>query len=98
MTLQEVKKLLTLTVANFPSLQEKDLRSTALLWQKMLGDIPYDVAEKALIMVLTKAKYFPTVAEIREAAAELQFGRPMAADEAWGLVLDAIRHYLSVSY
>jgi hypothetical protein len=91
--LKEALRLVAWATANFPQLQERDMRPTAELWAKMLGDIPYQLAEKALMKVLATARYFPTVAEIREAAAELQHGRPMTADEAWGLVAEAVRRY-----
>lgn len=69
------------------------MRPTAELWARVLADVPYDVAEKAMIKVLATVKYFPTVAEIREAVADLTTGRPMTAHEAWGMVTSAVKKY-----
>lgn len=65
---KEALNLLGLALANFPGMQEKDMRPTAGLWSKMLSDVPYAIGEQALLYVLTTAKFFPTIAEIREAA------------------------------
>ena len=93
MTKQEIGALLALATANFPSMQEKDMRPTANLWSEMLSDIPFDIAKAALIKVLATARFWPTVAEIREAAAEIinpQLPSPM---DAWGEVVRAVKIY-----
>jgi len=91
LTKQEIKKLLSWVLANFPSMQEKDMQPTAALWLRMLSDIPYNVAEKAVIRILATAKYFPTVAEIREAANELTAPKLPTPGEAWAEVLKQMR-------
>lgn len=93
MTPDEIKKLLQWVSANFPNMQEKDLRPTAALWEKLLGDIPYETAEKAVVMVLSTSKYFPTVAEIRTAALKISSPQRLTAAEAWGEVMRAMRRY-----
>lgn len=93
MTLKESLRLVAWATANFPQLQERDMRPTAELWAKMLEDVPYEIAEKALVKVLATAKYFPTVAELREAVAELRNGQQITALEAWGLVIEAVKKY-----
>lgn len=93
MTRDEVKKLLAWAVANFPSMQERDLRPTAELWHKILGDLPYEIAEAALIKVLATAKYFPTVAEIREAAATIALPSLLSPADAWNVLMAAISKY-----
>ena len=89
----EVKKLLQWATANFPGMQERDMRPTAALWEKILGDLSYDVAETALIKVLATAKFFPTVAEIREAAVAVNAPQGLTAAEAWGIVIKSIKDY-----
>lgn len=93
MTQQEATKLVAYALANFPNMQEKDMRPTAKLWAQMLSDIPYPVAEKALVKVLATAKFFPTVAEIREAVAQLTQPSIPTAIDAWGEVTRAMRLY-----
>ena len=72
MNSMEVARLVALAVANYPSMQDKEMRPTAKLWQMMLSDVTYEVGEKALAKVLTVARFFPTIAEIREAIAEIE--------------------------
>lgn len=93
MDLKQCINLVGLALANFPNMQEKDMVPTAKLWEKLLTDIPFPVAEKALIKVLATAKFFPTVAEIREAAMQLTQPAIPTAMEAWGEVTRAMRLY-----
>ena len=93
MTKNEIKNLIAWAAANFPHLQEKDLRPTAALWAKMLADIPYATAEAALMKVLSTSKFFPTVAGIRAAAVDLSSPRLPSAAEAWGEVTRAISRH-----
>jgi len=93
MNKKEIINLLGIATANFPNMQERDMKPTAVLWEKALADIPYEVAEKALIKVLSTSKFFPTVSEIREAAVDLTRPRKMDAIEAWELIVQAVRKY-----
>lgn len=93
MNRKEVINLLGIATANFPSMQQRDMKPTAVLWEKSLSDIPYDVAEKAVLKVLSTSKFFPTIAEIREAAVQLTQPRRLDAIEAWELIVQAIRKY-----
>ncbi|SMB97824.1 Loader and inhibitor of phage G40P [Thermanaeromonas toyohensis ToBE] len=93
MTEQEAAYLVALAAANFPALQEKDLGPTVELWYRLLQDLPYQVVEKALLKVLSEVRYFPTVAEIRQAAAEIMQPETLSPGEAWALVLQAVKRY-----
>lgn len=90
---KQIINLLGIAAANFPNMQERDLRPTAILWEKALNDIDYPTAEKALIKVLSTSKFFPTVAEIREAANQITNPRLMDAMEAWYLIGQAIKKF-----
>lgn len=90
---KEVMNLLSIATGNFPRLQDKDMRPTAELWAKALSDMPYETAEKAVIKVLSTSKFFPTLSEIRHAAAELTQPQRMTAMEAWEWITQAIRKY-----
>ena len=93
MTSKEIAQLVFLASTNFPNMQQKDLEPTCHLWEKMFSDMPYDLAEAALIKVLSTAKFWPTVAEIREAAAQISQPRIMDASEAWGQVMEGLRRF-----
>lgn len=90
---KEALSLVGIALANFPALQEKDMRPTAALWAKMLADVPYEVGEKALIYVLTTAKYFPTVAEIREAVVKVSAPEMPTPLEAWAIARKIAEKY-----
>ena len=92
MSKEEVRKLLMLAISNFPNMQEKDMKPTAVLWEEILSDMPFEVAKAALIRVLSTSKFFPTVADIREAAVN-NAGRQSSWIEAWGEAQRAIRGY-----
>lgn len=93
MNKKEIINLLAIATANFPTLQEKDMKPTAILWEKSLSDVDYKTAEAAVLKVLSTSKFFPTLAEIREAIAQLTQPRQLDAMEAWGLIIEAIRKY-----
>lgn len=93
MTLEQATKLVMTAAAAFPYVQEKDLYPTARLWAELLSDIDYETALKALKIVLSRSKHFPSVAEIREAAVELGTGDMPTPMEAWDQVTSAIRRY-----
>jgi hypothetical protein len=93
MNRKEIINLLGIATANFPNLQTKDMQPTAVLWEKALKDIDYMTAEKALIKVLSTSRFFPTIADIREAASQITNPRVMDAIEAWGLIVRAIRMF-----
>jgi hypothetical protein len=82
---KEALNLVGLVLANFPNMQEKDMRPTAALWCKMLADVPYQTAEQALLYVLSTAKFFPTIAEIREAVVKITTPELPAPMEAWAI-------------
>lgn len=93
MNRKEIINLLALATANFPSYQERDMQPTAVLWEKALADIPYQVAEQALLKVLATSKFFPTIADIRDAIAAITQPRSLDWSEAWSLIVQAIRKY-----
>lgn len=93
MDLRDALKLVAVAASAFPGMQQKDLRATAELWAELLGDLDYRLAEAALARVLLTAKYFPTIAEIREAAMEIkqpEGGLP-SPESAWEEVLQQVR-------
>jgi hypothetical protein len=89
----EAKKLVGIAVAFFPAMQDKDMGPTVIGWEAMLKDVPYKLAEMALKKVLSTAKFFPTIAEIREAVAEITNPQMPSWTEAWGEVVQAVRQY-----
>lgn len=63
------------------------------LWFRELNDIPFNVAEAALRKWVSTNKWSPSIAEIRESAANIQNGDMLDWGEAWEQVCTAIRQY-----
>ena len=63
------------------------------LWYSQLKDIPQEVAELALNKWVATNKWSPSIAEIRETAAEIVNGEQADWGEGWEQVLKAIRMY-----
>lgn len=91
MTKQDAIKLVAAAVSCFPNLMERDMKPTAQVWFDMLNDLDYTLAQAALMKVLSTARFFPTVAEIREAAASLMPSDVPQAEIAWGEVVRAVQ-------
>ena len=95
MTKQEVVKLFVAISAMFPR-DEKFAKADQMMvdmWQKMLADIPYDAAEKAVMASVSTSPFPPSIAEIRDYATRLTTPKRLTADEAWGIAQDVIRTY-----
>jgi hypothetical protein len=63
------------------------------LWEKMLADVDYRVAELAIQKYMAESVYPPTIADIRQRVAEIQTPQLPSALEAWGEVKRMIRKY-----
>lgn len=63
------------------------------LWFRQLMDIPYPVAEATLNKWVATNKWSPSIAEIRELAAEIQNGKLPDWGEAWEETCKAISRY-----
>lgn len=63
------------------------------LWFRELQDIPFPVAETALRKWVSTEKWSPSIAEMREMCAEIQFGTIPTWGEAWEQVMKAVRKY-----
>lgn len=63
------------------------------LWYAQLRDIPNDVAELALHKWVATNKWPPTIAEIRETAANITHGDSLTWGEAWEKLKAAVRRY-----
>lgn len=93
MTRAEVIKLLGAAAIAYPRTDRDDTTKamTVELWLRMLGDLPYAVAEAALMRHISLSQWPPTIADLRSGAAALEPGAPLDGETAWGEVLKAMR-------
>jgi Loader and inhibitor of phage G40P len=90
MTPNEVGKLVAYLKAAYPRATiEPDTLEVYRIW---LSDLPYEPARAAVVTIIATERFFPTVAEIREAAAQLVTGVPVA-EAAWAEVMAAVREH-----
>lgn len=98
MTLNEAKRMLATVAAAFPNYQDKNLAMTARIWQVALSDLNLCEVNLAITKLLMTQRFFPTVAEIREAAENLS---PMAhptPEEAWAEVNEHLTRSRTAPY
>src|SRR5690349_9625631 len=65
--------------------------ATVEVYETMLSDLDFEACKAAVTRVIATSKWFPTVAEIRHAAASERLGAVRAGGEAYGDVVSAIR-------
>ena len=85
MTKSEIVSLVALASAAYPSAQDKDPDPIVKAWMLMLSDISYPIAKAAVVRVCRSSRFFPSIAEIVDAAREIDprcEHLPTAA-EAW---------------
>ena len=87
LTPQEVKMLALVVLASssYPSMQSKDPQPIVSAWSLMLADIPLEILQAAVLKVCRESEFFPSVAQIVAAAAELdpRNEKLPSAAEAW---------------
>ena len=89
----ETLKLLTLARKTFPS--SKVDAEALTLYVAALDDLTYPQIKAGVVKLLNTAKFFPTIAEVREAAGQMvahvrHEGKPDAG-EAWGEVIKFLK-------
>lgn len=60
------------------------------VWYALLKDMPYEVVSAAIQKHMMTSRFAPTIAEIREAAADIASPAEMSEMEAWSMVYRAI--------
>lgn len=93
MTKSETVKLFTCIAALFPR-DDKFAKADPMMrdmWAKMLADIPYEHAEKAIEASVSISPFPPSISEIRDYATRLTTNRRRPADEAWGIAARCCR-------
>lgn len=91
MTKIETAKLLAVLAAAFPRFEVDDLK--VQVWHEMLGDLDYSLASLAIKKLILESTFPPSIAEVRNAAVEIQTPEQTTGAQAWGEVIKAIRIY-----
>ncbi len=90
MTKAETIEVVALLAAAFPD--QKWNEATCRAYEKFIEDLDFGLARDAVRRLASTAKFRPSIAEFREAAAVLRVGERRTGADAWGDVVKAIRH------
>lgn len=86
-TKMEIRESLLLLTTSFPEWgkgqAEDSYKATLRVYEQMLADIDGPVLKQAVLSLIASAKFFPKIAEIREAAVALMEPVYPSALEAW---------------
>ena len=97
MTVQETAVLMGILEEAYPRFYaDKDddaAERTVRFWAGFLSDTPLEIATLALQRLIVTCKFPPTVAEMRESIAAVQYAPMPDAGEAWAEVNRAISQY-----
>lgn len=87
----EAAKLLAVVAASYPNFEPDEVKLG--VWTEMLGDLDYPTANMAVRRHIATSRFAPTVAEIREQAMIAGGHEEVTATEAWGELMQAVRHH-----
>ncbi len=96
MTRKDMAQILAVLGVSYPrqAIRADVLKLTTTVWLDLLGDIPLDQIKLAVHHHCTNSQWFPSVAEIRQAAFDLGESESdrLTAGDAWAEVQDQMRH------
>lgn len=95
-TTDEILTIFHMLQANYhyalKDMTAKQISDLQVLWCELLSDLGGELLRAATLQHVAISKWFPTVAELREAAADIvNPDHQMTAMEAWGEVVSQIR-------
>jgi len=97
LTTKETSILLGILRVAYPrfyaDISPADVKVSVDTWTLMLSDTNLDVAKVALQRLIATSKFPPSIAEMRESIAAVQYPSMPDAGDAWGEVNEAIKNY-----
>lgn len=101
MNIKETGELLAIIKEAYPNFfkDQNDPGPTVKVWNSFLCDLGAELALTAIQKHIAISKFPPTIADIRHQAFEITRGDSLTADEAWGMVLEAVHkfgHYQAI--
>lgn len=77
----------------YPRSRWENFDETLEIWHEMLEDLDLPVVQLALKRMIAVLKFPPSVADLREAVADLATQGQLTAGQAWGRINAAMRQY-----
>jgi hypothetical protein len=91
-TPSEIEMVWRMLRASYPSFAREqgpeEMANTLSVYEQMLADMPFEILKTAAIKHAASSKFFPTMAELRQAAATVTQEPVPTALEAWGRITD----------
>jgi len=87
---RDIAQIMAWVLSNHPNLQQKDMIPTGELWLRMFEGVSREKFEQAVMKVMARSEFFPTVAAISKA---LTVEADLTPIEAWGEVTRAMRTF-----
>lgn len=81
MTRAEAAEIVVTLAAAYPKAEVT--AQTSQVYERMLADLDYGIAMMAVARLVANSRFLPTVAEIREAWADIRWGPRRTGAEAW---------------
>lgn len=91
MNIDETSRVLAVLTAHWPMFQIPNPEGTLHAYQLGLSDVPYDIGMVAAEKAIRTARFFPTVAELRDLILDKMLDFP-SAEEAWAEVKRGFSH------
>lgn len=91
MTRADAAEIVAMLTAAFPDARWSD--ATCQLYEQAILDLDVQVARAATLRLIATSRFRPTVAELRDAAADVAVGERRRGADAWGDVVQAIRRF-----
>lgn len=97
MTPQETVIIISIINTAYPKFSietNKDkMKLTIQLWHELLGDMPYQIVQTAVKKLVLESPYPPTIADVRKRVMEVTQPREVDGADAWGQVMNAVKHF-----
>lgn len=91
MTQTEVSKLVAVLAAHYPT--AKLSRDNLMAYERALADLDYQLAQSAVERIVRTSRFFPSIAEIREACTLKTTGPTRTGVEAYAELMLAVRRH-----
>lgn len=89
----EVSKILGVLAAAYPGFNLR--KDTVAIYSRLLADLDYPLLEQAALAVMTTNKFFPSIAELRQAVADISLEKRGIQDgmSAWQELMSTVGRY-----
>jgi len=100
----EIRTIFEMLQANYHyamrNMTPKEISNLQILWVELLRDIDTDILKAAALQHASESNWFPSVAELRNAAAEIVTPNRTTPVEQWGEVVRQFKHpgHCSIPY